>query len=70
MALAELGLTQSAAARLLRVEAGTVGRWARGETRVPGTAEAFLRLLVTAGITGEAAIRLASGVTEDPGDRD
>jgi DNA-binding transcriptional regulator YiaG len=44
-ALAALGMTQAAFARLALVDARTVRRWALGERDVPGPVIALLRLL-------------------------
>ncbi|MGY2052986.1 helix-turn-helix domain-containing protein [Methylobacterium sp. JK268] len=64
IALAALGLTPSAAARLLRVDVRRVRRWEGGETAVPGTIAAFLRLLLALGVSGEEAMRLSQPAAE------
>jgi DNA-binding transcriptional regulator YiaG len=43
--LASLGLTQTGASRILRVDDRSVRRWVSGERPVPGFAIAFLELL-------------------------
>lgn len=43
--LKRLGLTQTGAARILRVEDRSVRRWISGERPIPGFAIAFLDLL-------------------------
>ena len=56
-AIEQLGLTQSAAARLLGVDDRTSRRWACGERDIPPPAERFLRYLIATGRTGEYAMR-------------
>jgi DNA-binding transcriptional regulator YiaG len=56
-AIAELGLSQGAAARLLGVDARTSRRWAIGERDVPPPAERFLRYLIATGRSGEYAMK-------------
>lgn len=41
-ALAELGLSQSEAARRLKVQQSTMYRWLAGERRIPGPVEAVI----------------------------
>lgn len=41
----ELGLTQAELARIVHVDAQTVGRWERGETPIPPVAEIVVRRL-------------------------
>jgi DNA-binding transcriptional regulator YiaG len=55
--LEHLGLTQSAAARLLGVDERTSRRWACGERDVPPPAERFLRYLIATGRSGEYAMK-------------
>ncbi|MGY2052430.1 helix-turn-helix domain-containing protein [Methylobacterium sp. JK268] len=64
MARAALGLTPSGTARLLRVDVRRVQRWEGGETAVPGTVAAFLRLLLALGLSGEEAMRLTGPAAE------
>ena len=52
-----LGLTQSAAARLLGVDDRTSRRWVRGERNVSPPAERFLRYLIATGRSGDYAMK-------------
>lgn len=52
----KLGLTQSAAARLLGVDDRTSRRWACGERDIPPPAQRFLRYLIATGRSGEYAM--------------
>lgn len=54
----ELGLSQTAAAKLLGVNARTSRKWACGEREMPPPASRFLRYLVATGKSGASAIRL------------
>ena len=56
-AIAQLALTQVAAARLLGVDERTSRRWATGERDVPPPAVRFLRYLIATKKNGEQAIR-------------
>lgn len=56
-AIAALGLTQGAAARLLGVDERTSRRWANGERDIPPPAERFLRYLIATGRSGEYAMK-------------
>lgn len=58
--LEKLGLTQSAAARLLGVDDRTSRRWACGERDIPPPAERFLRYLIATGRSGEYAMNKLS----------
>lgn len=57
-AIAQLGLSQVAAARLLGVDERTSRRWATGERDVPGPAERFLNYLIATNRTGAQAQRV------------
>ena len=57
-ALERLGLTQTAAAQLLGVDARTSRRWACGERDIPPPAVRFLRYLMLSKKTGAHAMRL------------
>lgn len=59
--LAEIGLTQSGAARLLGVDPRTSRKWACGERDIPEPAARFLRLILAAKISPERAMKLLSG---------
>lgn len=56
-AIAQLGLSQLAAARLLGVDDRTSRRWANGERDIPPPAARFLLYLVATGRSGEYAMR-------------
>ena len=55
-ALAQLELSQAAAARLLDVNALTSRRWACGERDIPPRAIRFLQYLIATGKSGEKAL--------------
>jgi DNA-binding transcriptional regulator YiaG len=57
-AIAKLGLSQVAAAKLLGVDARTSRRWANGERDMPAPAVRFLQYLIATGKTGEKAMRV------------
>jgi DNA-binding transcriptional regulator YiaG len=57
-AIAELGLTQTAAARLLGVDARTARRWVAGDRDVPAPAVRFLRFLIAARIPAARVMKL------------
>ena len=57
-ALARLGLSQVAAARLLGVDERTSRRWAGGERDVPAPAVRFLQYLIATRKPGEQAMRV------------
>jgi DNA-binding transcriptional regulator YiaG len=57
-ALAQLDLSQVAAARLLGVDDRTSRRWAAGERDVPPPAARFLQYLIATRKTGEQAMRV------------
>jgi DNA-binding transcriptional regulator YiaG len=57
-AIAQLDLQQTAAARLLGVDARTSRRWACGERDIPGPAARFLRYLIATRRTGAQAMRV------------
>lgn len=57
-AIAQLGLSQGAAARLLGVDDRTSRRWATGERDVPGPAIQFLKYLIATRKTGEQAMKV------------
>jgi DNA-binding transcriptional regulator YiaG len=59
--IAQLGLSQVAAARLLGVDARTSRRWANGERDVSQPAARFLRFLLAIGRTGNQALRVLDG---------
>lgn len=59
--IAALGLSQTAAAGLLGVDARTARRWANGERDVPEPAARFLRYLKATGRSGDYAIRKLDG---------
>lgn len=50
-ALAKLGLSQLAAARLLQADGRTSRRWALGERSIPPTVAVLLRLLLKGKVT-------------------
>lgn len=56
-ALAELGLSQLAAARLLGVDGRTSRRWVSGERPIPPPVQNFLRYLMATGRSGEYAMK-------------
>ena len=60
-ALYRLGLTQAAAAALLRVDERTSRRWANGERSIPGPAELALALLERFGLPAEFDKRAKAG---------
>ncbi|PWT73950.1 MAG: hypothetical protein C5B60_07510 [Chloroflexi bacterium] len=62
--IAELGLTQTAAARLLGVSPRTSRKWACDETDIPGPAARLLRLMIAAKITPQRVAKLI-GNSED-----
>ena len=57
-AIAQLDLSQAAAARLIGVDERTSRRWATGERDVPPPAERFLRYLIATRKTGASAMRV------------
>ncbi|MBO0754273.1 MAG: hypothetical protein J2P54_00300 [Bradyrhizobiaceae bacterium] len=57
-ALAHLGLSQLAAARLLGVNPRTSRRWALGEQNVSETASRFLSFLIACECSGEQAMAI------------
>ncbi len=52
----ELLLSQAVLAQLLQVDEQTVARWEKGKTKIPGTADATLRLLYLEHIGGNEKI--------------
>ena len=57
-AIAQLGLSQNGAARLLGVDERTSRRWVSGERDVPEPAARFLQYLIATRKTGEQAMRV------------
>lgn len=59
-AIDRLGLSQTAAAKLLGVDARTSRRWISGERDVPEPAARFLRYLIATRKTGAQAMSVLS----------
>lgn len=59
-AIAELGMTQVSASKLLGVDDRTSRRWAAGDREVPPPAARFLRYLIATGRSGEYAMKRLS----------
>lgn len=64
-AIAALGLSQVAAARLLGVDPRTSRKWATGERDIPEPAARMLRLMIAAKISPKRAAKLL-GMERDP----
>lgn len=57
-AIKKLGLSQTAAARLLGVDDNTLHQWVNSEGDIPAAAVRFLQYLIATGKTGEQAMKI------------